>query len=294
MVGDHAVTGGLCPFSLRRGGVFGGGDQDLEQVGVEDRVLALEHRGHPLQAHAGVDRGFGKAANDLVVLLLELHEDVVPDLHVAVAVLVRRTRRSAGDVVAVVPEDLGAGTAGAVVAHGPEIVGAGDADDLVVREACDLLPDRGGLIVVDVDGDEQALRVEAVVLGDQVPRTVDRVFLEIVSEGEISQHLEEGQVACGVADIVQVVMLAAGPDALLRGRGARVGRDGRAGEIVLERHHARVDEHQRRVVLRHQRSRVDLRVPIGREIVEEGRADLFQAGHGLFSRLRVEDLGRRI
>ncbi len=44
----------------------------------------------------------------------------------------------------------------------------------------------------------------------------DRVFLEIVAEGEIPQHLEEGVVARGVADIVEIVVLAAGADAFLR------------------------------------------------------------------------------
>ncbi len=53
--------------------------------------------------------------------------------------------------------------------------------------------------------------------------------------------------ARGIADIVQVVVLAAGADALLRGRGARA-RAGLldAGEDVLERHHAGIDEQQRR------------------------------------------------
>ena len=280
VVGDDAVAGGAVTLGLRRGGVLRGGDQGLEQVGVEHRVLALQYAGHPLQPHAGVDAGLGKGTDDLVVLLLELHEDVVPDLDIAVAVLVRRSGRATRDVVAVVPEDLGAGTAGTRVAHGPEVVRAGDADDPVVGKAGDLLPDRGGLIVVDVDGDQQAFRVEAVSLSDQFPRLFDGVSLEIVAEGEIPQHLEEGQVARRIADVVQVVVLAAGADAFLRGGRARPGRGRRAGEIVLERHHARIDEHQRRIVLRHQRGGVDPGVSVGREEVEEGRTDLFQAGHG--------------
>ena len=279
VVGDDPVAGGALAVRLGRGGVFRSGDQGLEQVGLEHRMHALEHGGHPLQTHAGVHAGLGKVANDLVVLLLELHEDVVPDLDVAITVLVRRAGRAAGDLVAVVPEDLGAGTAGAAVAHGPEVVAAGDADDLVVAEAGDLLPDRGGLVVVDIDGDQQAFGVQAELLRDQFPRPVDGVFLEIVAEGEIPQHLEEGQVAGGVADIVQVIVLAPGADAFLRAGGARIGRLGRAGEIVLERHHAGVDEQQGRIVLRHQRRRVHLLVAVGREEVQIGGADLVQAGH---------------
>ena len=44
---------------------------------------------------------------------------------------------------------------------------------------------------------------------------VDRLLLEIIAEREIAEHFEEGVVARGVADIVEVVVLAAGADALL-------------------------------------------------------------------------------
>ena len=75
---------GLGPGQLGRGG-----DQRLERVGVVIVVDALQHRGDPLQPHAGVDRRLGQVADDLIVLLLILHEDEVPDLDEAVAVLVR-------------------------------------------------------------------------------------------------------------------------------------------------------------------------------------------------------------
>ncbi len=288
VVGDDPVRRGALALGLGRGQLFRGVDQALEQVDVIVGVDALQHGGDALQTHAGVDRLLGQFANDLVVLLLELHEDVVPDLDEAVAVLVRRTGRAAEDVVAVVVEDLGAGAAGAAVAHGPEVVVGGDADDLLVREARHLLPDVEGLIVGVVDGDQQACGVQAELLGQQAPGALDGVVLEVVAEREIAQHFKEGVVTRGVADVVQVVVLAAGAHAFLRAGGAVVGRGRRAGEIVLERHHARVDEQQGRVVLRHERSRLHLLVAVGGEVVEEGGTDLLQAGHG---RIALE-LGR--
>ena len=66
----------------------------------------------------------------------------------------------------------------------------------------------------------QALPIEREVLGQQLPGEQDRALLEIVAEGEIAEHLEEGVVARGVADIVEVVVLAAGAHAFLR-RAAR-------------------------------------------------------------------------
>ena len=58
--------------------------------------------------------------------------------------------------------------------------------------------------------------------GDQVPGKLDRTLLEIVAEREIPEHLEEGEMAGGVADIVEIVVLAAGADAFLRRDGARI------------------------------------------------------------------------
>ena len=59
----------------------------------------------------------------------------------------------------------------------------------------------------------------------------------------------------------------------------RVGPRFEAGEDVLERHHAGVDEHQGRVVVRHQRRRRHPRVAVLLEIIEEGAADVVGRGH---------------
>jgi hypothetical protein len=93
--------------------------------------------------------------------------------------------------------------------------------------------------------------------------------LEIVAEGEIAEHLEEGVVARGVADIVEVVVLAAGAHAFLRGGRAHVVAVLEPGEEVLELHHAGIGEHQRRVVARHQRSSTPRPRAVLLEIVEE-------------------------
>ena len=89
---------------------------------------------------------------------------------------------------------------------------------LLVGQAGDLLPQIEGLVVVDIDGDQQPVVRQAEFLGDQVPGELDRALLEIVAEREVAEHLEEGVVARGVADIVEVVVLAAGAHAFLRGR----------------------------------------------------------------------------
>ena len=83
----------------------------------------------------------------------------------------------------------------------------------------------------------------------------------------------------GVADIVEVVVLAAGTDAFLRGGGALVRPLLDAGKDVLELHHAGIGEHQGRVVARHQGRRIDDLMAVGREIIQKCRPDLVNAAH---------------
>ncbi len=280
MVGDHLVRGAAVAHGMGAGQGHRGADQRLEHVDVVIVGLALQHRGDALEAHAGVDRGPRQVEAGGLVDLLVLHEDEVPDLDPAVAVLVRAAGRAARDVRAVVEEDLRAGPAGAGVAHGPEIVRRADPDDPPLVEPGDLAPQLERLVVRRVDRGQEPVLGQAVLLGDQVPGELDRQRLEVVAEAEIAQHLEEGVVPGGVADIVQVIVLAARAHAFLRGGRPVVGPLLDAGEDVLELHHAGIGEQERRIVVRHQRrGRHDL-VPVVPEILQERRADLVGGRHG--------------
>jgi hypothetical protein len=92
------------------------------------------------------------------------------------------------------------------------------------------------------------LRGDAEVLRQQLPAPADRVLLEVVAEREVAEHLEERVVAVGEADVVEVVVLAAGAEAALDADGAGVGPRVATEERVLELDHARVGEQQGRVV----------------------------------------------
>jgi hypothetical protein len=158
----------------------------------------------------------------------------------------------------VVVEDLGARAAGAGVAHHPEVVGhvaralvVADAHDALGRQADHLQPDVVGLVVLGVDGGPELVLGQLEVHGEQFPGELDRVVLEVVAEAEVAQHLEERVVARGVAHVLEVVVLAAGADALLAGGGAVVGPLVEAQEHVLELVHPGVGEQQRRVVAGH-------------------------------------------
>ena len=139
----------------------------------------------------------------------------------------------------------------------------------------------------------QARLVEAPDPGEQLPGPGDRLLLEVIAEGPVAEHLEEGVVIGVVADVVEVVVLSAGADALLRVDDAAVlGRLG-AEEVGLELVHAGVGEEQRRVVVRDDRRAGHERVAVllAKE-VDEVLADLGGgSGHdAAFLRCRPENV----
>ena len=177
-------------------------------------------------------------------------------------------------------EDLRARTARSDVAHHPEIVRSGDADDPRLRQPGDFRPQGGRLVVLGVDRHQQAIVRKAELSGDQVPGELDRPVLEVVAEREIPEHLEERVMPGGIPDVFQIVVLAAGAHAFLRGGGALIGPLLQAGEDVLELHHSGIGEQQCRIVARHERARRHDLVLVAREIIEKSGADVVGRLHG--------------
>ena len=80
--------------------------------------------------------------------------------------------------------------------------------------------------------------------------------------------------ARGVADVVEVVVLASRPDALLRRRGSHVVPPLASREDVLELVHPGVGEEQRRVLGGNQRGGGDAAVPLPLEVTKKSLPDL--------------------
>mmetsp|Transcript_79385 Transcript_79385/g.230479 ORF Transcript_79385/g.230479 Transcript_79385/m.230479 type:complete len:459 (-) Transcript_79385:73-1449(-) len=233
----------------------------LEDIGVVVAALVQQDRRDAFQAHAGVDALGRKGDEAAVLLALELHEDVVPNLEDVGVVHVHQLRHLAtADSVIV---ELGAGAARAGVAHLPEVVLHVPGEDplrgqVLLPELLRLQVGRHArlLRVAAVVGGVDARRVQVVHLREQLPRPLDGLGLEVVPEGPVAKHLKEGVVVHVLADVLQVVVLAARTDALLRVGGALelregVGRVDLPHEDGLELVHASVDEEQGWVVVGH-------------------------------------------
>ena len=217
-------------------------DNALEEIRVKVGLLALADRSNALKAHAGIDVGLCKGLA-VAVCMLELCEHKVPDFQEAVAVTLSYAAVGAtGHLLALVNVDFRTGAAGASVAHGPEVVLLAHAHNALCRKASDFLPQGCCLVVVAKDCHPQLVLGKLQFLCAELPGPGDGVTLEVVSEGEVAEHLEESVVACCTAHVFEVVVLAGHAQALLGRTGSVVAAILFAGEALLELDHAGVGE----------------------------------------------------
>ena len=251
-----------------------------EQIRVEVARHLLEDAGQALQPETCIDarERQGHATRGALV---ELHEDQVPELEPARAALgvVRDALRALGEVGAAIEVDLAARAARSGVGHPPEVAVVARVDVAPdrhsVRRQPDLVaPDLAGDLIILVGRRGQALRRDAEVPGQEVPRVVDRVTLEVVAEAPVAEHLEERVVARRPADLLEVVVLAGdAQDALVVDRPGVVALLD-AGQDVLELDHPGVREEERRVAGRNEAGTRHGGVAAFREELDEASTDL--------------------
>ena len=211
-------------------------DERPQRVGVEDRLDPLEDRRHALEAHPRVDALHRQLAERAVLSQVVGHEDVVPVLEVAIGVVAGPVV-GAAELRATVEVHLRTRPAGAGVARLPEVLRARQRHDALLRDA-DRAPDldrlcvrtKAELLVTLEDRHPDQLGIEAEALGGELPAPGDRLLLEVVAEAPVAEHLEEGQMAGGVADLVDVDR----PEAALDVRDPRGGRLLLTLEVRLE------------------------------------------------------------
>ena len=167
----------------------------------------------------------------------------------------------------------------------PEVVLLAELEDPILGDADFIPPDGEGLIVgggglvAGEHGGIQPVRLQTHPFGrgQELPGPVDRVPLEVVSEGEVAQHLEVGAVAGGLAHVLNVT----GADALLTGADPAAGRLLLALEPRLHGGHAGVDEQDGLVVLRHQREAGQPQMTFGLEERQEHLPQLIESVIGM-------------
>ena len=210
-------------------------EDGLEDVGsivgglfgkVGETLGVLNEGADAFEAQTGVDVFGGEVAVGAVFFGVVLDEDEVPDLDAEIGVHVDEL--SSGVAFwSHVDVEFGTRTAGAGVAHFPEIVFDVTVDDVdggiesgFFEEAFPeivgfLVEFRGVAFGWRIDGGIEPVGGEAPAFDDEFPGPGDGFFFEVVAEGPVSEHFEKGVVVGVVADILEVVVFAAGADALL-------------------------------------------------------------------------------
>ena len=181
-----------------------------KQVAFIHVGLILQHHREALQASACVNVLLGQRRELARLVTVELHEYEVPYLHHAPFV------GHAHEVVRVfarvflralhIKEYLSIIAAGAGIASRPQVVLIAKAEDAVGFYARGFLPQPRRFGVVFVRRHVKVLRVKASPLraGEEFPCELNRAFLEIVAEAEVTQHLKECVVPVGETHAVDV------------------------------------------------------------------------------------------
>ena len=259
MFGDYAQgVGGIVVFAVAPAAhALGGGDKRREQVGFVAGIHPLHDAREALEPHSRIHAWRGQVGSGAVQMVVELHEDEVPQLDIAVAcVAVGQGVFAVGNAVggeaamlrSVVVMELGAGSARPFVAGGaPPVFIVAVSVNAVGGDAFGF-PQLAGFVVRIVDGGGEFFERDAVAFGHKLNCEVHRAALEVFADAEVAEHLEQ-RVVGGVADLFDVGRA----EALLRSGQPAVGRLRLAGEVRLELHHAGAREKQRRIAHRDER-----------------------------------------
>src|SRR6266511_793724 len=190
-------------------------DDRREEIGVEVRPDALHHRGDAFQPGPRVHRGGGERGAGPVRLQVVLHEHQIPDLE--------QLSRLAqlGELIetefplalsrlpfpANIDEDLGARSRRARLPHLPEVVRVAQAKDARVGDPGDRAPQPARLVVGVVHADVESVGrdTEPVPRRHPFPSVFDGLLLEVVPEGKVAEHLEEGVMPGGMADLLEML-----------------------------------------------------------------------------------------
>ena len=243
-------------------------------------AIALDDRNDAVEAEPGVDGRVGELRPRPVGLLVELHEDEVPELLPAVAttLVLGRARRPAARAGATpVVVDLAVVAARARRAGSPPVLS--ETRDALRGDADLLDPEPLGIHVVGVDARPESLGVEAEDVRGEIPRVVDRPFLEVVTDRPVAEHLEK-RVMGWIADRGDVVVFQSrAAKAFLTRDEVRRRWRALSGDPRFERHHAGHGEEKRRIVVGNER---ETREPVMPALLEEAKKSLpdLSAAHG--------------
>ena len=254
-------------------------------------MFALQRTYQALKAHTGINHVHRQRLQRAISLAVILHEDNVPNLNHLGIILVDQL--TAGHLRLLlrctrVQVDLRTGTARTGIAHLPEVIVLIAIDDMIGRHM--LQPVASRLIVtLQVllcrtlkHGHIEIGRIQVQHIHQVLPSHVDGALLEVIAKAPVSQHLEHRVVVRIMTYLLQIVMLSAHAQALLRIRTAAGLRLVCTKDDVFPLVHTCIRKHQCRISFHHHRCGRDDRMPLLGEEVLKRFTDFFCCQHNVF------------
>ena len=118
-------------------------------------------------------------------------------------------------------------------------------------------------------------------LREEGPGELDSLFLEVIAKGPVAQHLKHGVVVGIASYLLEVVVLTADAEALLRVCCTTILRLFIAQDDILKLVHPGIGKHKCGVVLDHHRCRGNYAVSVFLKEVEEGLSYIVCCHHNL-------------
>ena len=234
---DRNVVLGIGSVGLA-GNAANGINHLADRIDLKHIVHALHDAGETLKTHTRIDVLLYKLGIVAVSVVVKLRENVVPDLHVTIALTAGlAVRRATAVLFTAVKVDLRAGTAGTCAVF-PEVVGLAKSYDMLLGNADDVTPQRIRLLVLLVDRGPKKVLGNFKRLRQKLPCPRNSLVLEVIAKGEVAKHLKEGAVTRSKPDAVKV----GGTDTLLAGRHAAAWRLLLTSKVFLHGRQARVDQ----------------------------------------------------
>ncbi len=192
--------------------------------------------------------------------------------------------RATTHTLALIIKNFRTGAAGPGIPHRPEVVSFSETDDTLFRHLNHVFPEVIGLIIIKVNRGPQFFSVQSHLIGQKVPGIRNRLFLEIITEREVSEHLKKGVMPGRTADIFEIIVLTPGPHTFLRCRRPIIIPCFQTDKGILKLIHARISKKQGRVIGWYQTGTFNFRVSLGAEIIQKFPAN-FVSSHQVLSPL---------